>query len=53
MESGMNGQVRKINANDIFTALNQGNIWSQLQQRQNLESIAPKVNFAKEQLEVE
>merc|ERR1711962_238306 len=51
MESGMNGQVRKINANDIFTALNQGNIWSQLQQRQNLESIAPKVNFAEEQLE--
>ena len=49
----MNGQVRKINANDIFTALNQGNIWSQLQQRHNLESIAPKVNFAKEQLEVE
>ena len=51
MESGMGGQVRKINANDVFTALNQGTIWSQLQQRHNLESIAPKVSFAKEQLE--
>ena len=47
----MGGQVRKINANDVFTALNQGTIWSQLQQRHNLESIAPKVSFAKEQLE--
>ena len=47
----MSGQTRKINANDVFNALNQGNIWSQLQQRHSLESLAPKLAFAKEQRE--
>lgn len=51
LESNMQGQTRKIDANDIFTALNQGNTWSQLQQRHPFESIAPKVKFAKEQLD--
>lgn len=51
VETNMSGQTRKINANDVFNALNQPNIWPQLQQRHNLESMAPKLAFAKEQRE--
>ena len=51
IETNMGGQTRKINANDVFNALNQGNIWSQLQQRHSLESLAPKLAFAKERRE--
>ena len=39
VETNMSGQTRKINANDVFNALNQPNIWPQLQQRHNLESM--------------
>ena len=51
VEANMSGQTRKINANDVFNALNQPNIWPALQQRHNLESMAPKLAFAKEQRE--
>ena len=51
VEANMTGQTRKINANDVYNALNQGNTWPTLQQRHSLESLAPKVAFVKDQLE--
>lgn len=51
IEQNYSGATRKIDANDIFNALNAANVWSQLQQRHNLENLAPKVAFVKEQLD--
>ncbi len=51
LESNMTGQTRKIPANDVYTALSQGHIWPQLQQRHNLDSLAPKVALGKDQVE--
>ena len=51
IETNMSGQTRKIDANDVFNALNQGTTWPQLQQKHALESLAPKLAFAKEQKE--
>ena len=45
VETNMSGQTRKINANDVFNALNQPNIWPQLQQRHNLESMVYYLKF--------
>ena len=49
VETNMSGQTRKINANDVFNALNQPNIWPQLQQRHNLESMVyiPFIKYIK------